>query len=206
MGEEDEEGANFPPSSPGESQSSSVDAIFPATKTSAPFRVVEVDATSVYSTTFSQDKVNFFLFDITKQWNEYFFQGNKTSQSSLKVDLKEESVEPIKENPKESLSPEPDVVASTKSNSLPRTEVPISLEITAPLDKETKETEKSEASTKSKKSPKKSNKSPLLSKSSKSSPNKMEPPPQPTHPVPPPRKRKLKKGTDAVSIKWYLYC
>lgn len=54
--QEEEEEAGLPPS-PEESQSSSVDALFPAGQTSAPFRVVEVDATSVYSSNFSQKEV-----------------------------------------------------------------------------------------------------------------------------------------------------
>ncbi|XP_071515833.1 uncharacterized protein [Panulirus ornatus] len=125
----------FPPSPVG-SQSSSVDAIYPSGRTSHPFRVVEHDAASVYSSV-SLGKVGKILAGMEAM-------TIREGQLSQDVGSPPENIESSHADPSKdmisgnivhtgeiagmTMSPEPDLVASTKSssgsdksNSLPRT-------------------------------------------------------------------------------------
>ncbi|XP_069960721.1 WD repeat-containing protein 44 isoform X3 [Cherax quadricarinatus] len=127
----------FPPSPVG-SQSSSIDAVYPAGRTSHPFRVVEHDAASVYSSV-SLGKVGKMLAGMEAQT----IRENQLSQDAGSPS-ENKSIESSQSDPSKDISssrnimhpgetagmtmcPEPDLVASTKSssgsdksNSLPR--------------------------------------------------------------------------------------
>ncbi|XP_045618033.2 WD repeat-containing protein 44 isoform X2 [Procambarus clarkii] len=127
----------FPPSPVG-SQSSSIDAVYPSGRTSHPFRVVEHDAASVYSTV-SLGKVGKILAGMEAQTTREGQLSQDTSSPSENKSIVSSQSDPSKDisssgniiHPGEiagiTMSPEPDLVASTKSssgsdksNSLPR--------------------------------------------------------------------------------------